>query len=113
MSVLQSEINCRYLRVMAKRNFVDFTSPAVVQGQAGPAPPPQGHCYNLNPLFLDQTRQKPWFTTASNQISVSDITVVEDWLKNGAAYSAYTDPARFLKLLLNDETGRFLNSMLA
>ena len=63
-------------------------------------------------MFLDQNRQKPWYTTASNQISVSDITVIEEWLLSGGSYSTYTEPARFLKLLLDDETGRTLSAML-
>ena len=46
-------------------------------------------------------------------MSVSDITMIEEWLKSSGAYSVYTDPARFLKLLLDDETGRTLSSMLA
>ena len=64
-------------------------------------------------LFLDQNRQNPWYTTASNQMPVSDITVIEEWLLRRGAYSVYTDPARFLKLLLDEETGRTLSVMLA
>ena len=33
-------------------------------------------------------------------------------MKSGGAYRVYTDPARFLKLLLDNKTGRTLNSML-
>ena len=44
---------------------------------------------------------------------VLDITIIEDWLLSGGSYSTYTDPARFLKLFLDDETSRTLSAMLA
>ena len=76
LSGFQTEINSRCLQIIAKTDLMDLTSPAVVQGQAGPAPPPCGQHYNSNPLFISQTRQKPWFTTASDQLTVGDITVI-------------------------------------
>ena len=44
---------------------------------------------------------------------VSDITIIEEWLLSGGSYSTYTDSTRFLKLLLDNETGRTLSAMLA
>ena len=87
-------------------------NPAAVQGQAGPAQPSWGTRYNPNQMFLDQNRQKPWYTTASNQMPMLDITIIEEWLLSGGSYSTYTDPARILKLLLDNETSRTLSAML-
>ena len=42
----------------------------------------------------------------------SDITIVEEWLLNRGPYTSYSKPTRFLKLLLDEETGRVLNMML-
>ena len=78
LASIDTEIGSQYARIMNKVDFVNFTNPAAVQGQAGPAQQPRGQRYNPNMLFLDQNRQKPWYTTASNQISVSDITFIEE-----------------------------------
>ena len=69
-----------------------------------------------NPTFLEQgsnkDRSNPWYTTVSDLMSESDITIITEWLHSGGHYTLFTDPARFLKLLLDEETGRVLSSML-
>ena len=44
-------------------------------------------------------------------MSKSDITIITEWLHSGGLYTVYSDPARFLKLLLDKETSRVLNTM--
>lgn len=41
-----------------------------------------------------------------------DITIIQEWLLSGGPYTSYTEPARFIKLLLDNETGRVLSTML-
>ena len=41
-----------------------------------------------------------------------DITIIQEWLLSGGPYTSYSEPTRFLKLLLDEETGRVLNTML-
>ena len=45
-------------------------------------------------------------------MSESDMTIITEWLHSGGHYTLFTNPTRFLKLLLNEETGRVLSSML-
>ena len=42
----------------------------------------------------------------------SDIKIIQEWLLSCGPYTSYTEPARFIKLLLDDETGRVLSTML-
>ena len=42
----------------------------------------------------------------------SDITIIQEWLLSRGPYTSYSEPTRFLKLLLDEETGRVLNTML-
>ena len=45
-------------------------------------------------------------------MSESDVTIITEWLHSGGQYASYADPTRFLKLLLDEETGRVLSSTL-
>ena len=45
-------------------------------------------------------------------MSESDITIITEWLHSGGPYMIFSDPAWFLKLLLDEETGRVLSTML-
>ena len=77
---------------------------------------PSCNKYSPNSTFLEQggnkDRAKPWFSTASDFMSESDITIIQEWLHSGGPYTMYMEPARFLRLLLDEETGRSLNTML-
>ena len=42
----------------------------------------------------------------------SDITIIMEWLYSWGPDTKYSNPARFLKLLLDEETGRVFNTML-
>ena len=81
LASINSEIGSKYARIMKKADFVNLPVPAARQGQAGPAQPSCGR-YNPNPTFLEQgankNRQQPWYNTASNQMTVSDITIIEE-----------------------------------
>ena len=72
--------------------------------------------YSPNVTFLEQGGNKdkvrPWFSMASDFMSESDITIIQEWLLSGGPYTMYSEPTRFLKLLLDEETGRSLNTML-
>ena len=56
--------------------------------------------YQPNPTFLEQgsnkDRNKPWYTTTSDLMSESDITIITEWLHSGGPYTVFTDPAQFL-----------------
>ena len=88
---IDSDIGSRYARILNEVNFFDLPVPAARQGQAGPAQPSHGR-YNPNPTFLEQgankNRQQPWYTTASNQMTVLDITIIEEWLLSGGPYTS-------------------------
>lgn len=45
-------------------------------------------------------------------MTISDITIIQEWLLIGGSYTSYTKPTRFFKLLLDDKTGRTLSAML-
>ena len=50
---------------------------------------------------------------ASDQLTDTDITIISKWLQSGDTYTQYTDPARWVKLLLDQETARSFDRMLA
>ena len=41
-------------------------------------------------------------------MSETDVTIITEWLHSGGQYASYADPARFLKLLLDEDTGGVL-----
>ena len=45
-------------------------------------------------------------------MSESDITIITELWHRGGPYTIYSDPAQFLKLLLDEEACRVLNTML-
>ena len=52
------------------------------------------------------------YTTASDLMTESDITIIQEWLLSRGPYTIYSKPTRFLKLLLDEEPGSVLNTML-
>ena len=83
LSSIDNDIGFRYVKIIYKVDFSDLLVPAAKQSQAGPAQPSRGR-YNPNPMFLEQGankgRQQPWYNTASNLMTMSDITIIEEWL---------------------------------
>ena len=112
---INNDIATRYVRIMCKIDYADLAVPTVRPNQ-GAAVQPSRSKYQPNPTFLEQGgnkgRTQPWYTTASDLMTKSDITIITEWLHSGGPYTQYSDPARFLKLLLDEETGRVLNTML-
>ena len=100
---------------MIKVDYVDVSPPVARPSQSTGMPQPRSK-YQPNPTFLEQgsnkDRIKPWYTTASDLMSELDVTIITEWLHSGGHYTLYTDPTRFLKLLLDEETGRVLSSTL-
>ena len=100
---------------MYKIDYTNLPVPTVKPSQTG-AVQPSRNKYSPNPTFLEQGgnkgRSQPWYTTASDLMSESDITIIQEWLLKGGSYNSYSKPTRFLKLLLDDETGRILSAML-
>ena len=112
---IHSDIAKGYTMIMIKVDYVDVSPPAARSNQSMGVPQPKTK-YQPNPTFLEQggnkDRAKPWYTTASDLMSESDVTIISEWLHSGGHYTSYTNPTRFLKLLLDEETGRVLSSML-
>ena len=93
---IHSNIASRYAEIMCKVDYVDF-SPPVVRPSLSTAMPQSRSKYQPNPTFLEQgsnkDRNKPWYTTASDLMSESDITIIIEWLPSGGPYTVVTDPA--------------------
>ena len=68
--------------------------------------------FTPNPQFISQEGLKLWFSIVLDTINEVDIINISELLKSGGAYTSYTDPARWLKLLLDQETVISLNRML-
>ena len=100
---------------MCKVDYVNVSPPVARLSQSMGMPQPRSK-YQPNPTFLEQgsnkDRSNPWYTTASDLMSESDITIITEWLHSSGHDTLFTDPAQFLKLLLDEETGRVLSSML-
>ena len=112
---IHNDIATRYALIMVKVDYVGV-SPLVARPSQSTGMPQPKTKYQPNPTFLEQggnkDRNKPWYTTASDLMSESDVTIITEWLHSGGHYTLYTDPTRFLKLLLDEETGRVLSSKL-
>ena len=112
---IDNNIATRYAGIMCKIDYANLPAPTAKPNQ-GTTMPPSRSKYQPNPTFLEQgsnkDRSKPWYTTMSDLMSESDITIITEWLHSRGPYTVYSDPARFLKLLLDEETSRVLNTML-
>ena len=107
LTKIHSDIATRYAEIMVEVDYVNVSPPVARLSQSMGMPQPRSK-YQPNPTFLEQGSNKD----RSNPWSESDITIITEWLHSGGHYTLLTDPARFLKLLLDEETGRVLSSML-
>ena len=112
---IHSNIAKRYARIMIKVDYANVAPAAARPSQSTGAPQPKTK-YQPQPTFLEQggnkDRARPWYTTASDLMSESDVTIISEWLHSGSHYVSYANPTRFLKLLLDKETGRVLSPTL-
>ena len=108
----QNSLNSRCHKILMKTNYIDLSGPSTSQGPPDDIPQTRNSRFTLNPHFISQERQKPWFNTVSDTINEADIMTISEWLKSGGAYTTYTDPARWMKLLLDQETAMSLDRML-
>ena len=78
---IDTDIGNRYARIMYKVDFSDLLIPTARPSQAGTAQPSRNK-YSPNPTFLEQGgnkgRSQPWYTTASNLMIESDITIIQE-----------------------------------
>ena len=107
LSEIDEGIGSRYTRIMHRVDFTDMPISATRPNQPTTAQPSRNK-YSPNPTFLEQggnkDRARPWYTTASDLMTETDITIIQEWLLSGGPYTSYTEPTRFIKLLLDDET---------
>ena len=115
LTEIHSDIATQYAEIMVKVDYVNVSPLVARLSQSMGMPQPRSK-YQPNPTFLEQgsnkDRSNPWYTTASDLMSESDITIITEWLHSSGHDTLFTDPAQFLKLLLDEETGRVLSSML-
>ena len=102
----QENLNSRCAKIHRKIDYADLTGPSVSQGPTTVAAVPKSHRFNPIQDFLPKERSQPWYTTALDFITDKDFSVILEWLRSGGAYTLYIDPARWVKLLLDQETSR-------
>ena len=102
----QENLNSHCAKIHRKIDYADLTGPSVSQGPTTVAAVPKSHRFNPIQDFLPKERSQPWYTTASDFITDKDFSVILEWLRSGGAYTLYIDPARWVKLLLDQETSR-------
>ena len=76
----QNELNDKYHRIVMKTDYADLSGPSTLQGPPGNLPPTRNHRYAPNTTFIPQDHKKPWYTTASDQLTDTDITIISEWL---------------------------------
>ena len=96
-----------------KTDYADLTGPSTSQGPPGSMPHSRSHIYAPNPAFIQQDHPKPWYITSSDTLTDTDITIISEWFQSGGTFTLYTDPAHWVKLLLDQETARSFDRMLA
>ena len=89
---INNNIASRYAGIMYKVDFSDLPIPTTRQSQTGTAQPSRSK-YIPNPAFLEQGgnkgRAQLWYNTANNIMTISDITIIKDWLLSGGSYTSY------------------------
>ena len=81
LTEIHSNIATRYAEIMIKVDYVDVSLPVARHSQSTGMPQHRSK-YQPNPTFLEQgsnkDRSKPWYTTASDLMSESDITIITE-----------------------------------
>ena len=108
----QDTLSTRCTAVHVKIDYANLSGPAVSQGPSNGGAVPRNHRYAPIHNFLPSERDKPWYTTASDFMTDKDFSTILEWLHSGGAYTSYTDPTRWVKLLLDQETSRSFNRIL-
>ena len=92
---IDAGIGSRYATTISRVEFADLLIPAARPAQVATQQPSRNK-YSPNPTFLEQggnkERAKPWYTTASDIMSESDITIIKEWLLSGGPYTMYSEP---------------------
>ena len=112
LTSFQNSLNSHCHKILMKVNYADLSDPNDSLVPSDDTPQTKNSRFAPNPQFISQERLKPWFSTASDTISEVDIMNISEWLKSGGAYTTYTDPARWMKLLLDQETAMSFDRML-
>ena len=80
---INNNIATRYAGIMCKIDYATLAALTAKPNQ-GTTMPPSRSKYQPNLTFLEQggnkDRNKPWYTTARNLMSESDITIITEWL---------------------------------
>ena len=82
------------------------------QGPTAVTTVPRSHKFHPIQDFLPKERSQPWYTTASDFITDKDFSIILEWLRSGGQYTTYADPARWVKILLDQETSRSFDRIL-
>ena len=81
LSELNEDIGIRYTRIMSRVDYTGMPTSAARPNQPTIAQPSRTK-YSPNPTFLEQggnkDRAKPWYTTASDMMTESDITIIQE-----------------------------------
>ena len=101
LTCFQNSLNSRIREILRRTNYFVLSRPNSLHGQQVDILQAGNTKFVPNPRFLSQERQKPWFDTTLDTINKLDIS---EWLESGWAYTTYADPARWVKLLLDQET---------
>ena len=108
----QKSLNSRCSEILRRTDYFILSRPNYSERPQVGALQVGSTKFVLNPRFLSHQRQKPWFDTASDTINESDMMEILEWLESGEAYTTYADPARWVKLLLDQETAISYDKML-
>ena len=112
LTLFQENLNDRCAKIHRKIDYADLTGLSISQGPTMVAAVPRSHRFNLIQDFQAKERSQPWYTTASDFITDKDFSIIMEWLRSGGQYTTYADPARWVKLLLDQETSRSFDRIL-
>ena len=102
----QENLNSRCTKIHQKIGYADLSGPSVSHGPTAVTAIPKNHKFTPVNDFLPSEWSQPRYTTASDFITDKDFFTILEWLRSGGHYATYTDPVRWVKLLLNPETAR-------
>ena len=105
-------MSSRCTAIHVKIEYADLSGPSVSQGPSSSGAVPRNHRYAPIHNFLPSERDKPWYTMALDFITDKDFSTILEWLQSGGAYTSYTDPAQWVKLLLDRETSKSFDRIL-
>ena len=87
LRTFQDDLNAQCSQISIKIEFANLSGPTSFQGPPGSGTVSRNHRYAPNSHFLPTDREKPWYNTASDNITDKNLSMISEWPMSGGAYT--------------------------